>query len=89
MGCYKKCLKGQPQRIIDWDEQGSAKIVLKIFGEETLRKLQKDAENQGLPSKIIQDAGRTQIAPGSYTCCAIGPGNFSELHPLTGKLKLL
>ena len=88
LGCYKKCLRSQPQRIIDWDGEESTKIVLKISGEEALRKLYQDAKDKGIPCKVIQDAGRTQIAPGSYTCCAIGPGKISELNPLTGHLKL-
>jgi len=63
--------------------------VVKISGEEALKKLHDEAVKLKLPCKIIQDAGRTQIAAGSYTCCAIGPGKVSELGPLTGHLKLL
>ncbi len=36
--------------------------------------LQKHAKSLGLSAIIIKDAGRTQIAPGSKTVLAIGPG---------------
>ena len=38
---------------------------------------------------VIKDAGRTQIAPGSKTVLAIGPGPQSAVDQCTGHLKLL
>ena len=38
---------------------------------------------------VIKDAGRTQIAPGSKTVLAIGPGPASIIDKCTGHLKLL
>lgn len=34
----------------------------------------KHANDLGLTNQIIRDAGRTQIAPGSLTALAVGPG---------------
>jgi PTH2 family peptidyl-tRNA hydrolase len=82
-------LKSQPERIIEWDNQESTKIVLKISGEATLRELYKSIQEKGIPSKLIQDAGRTQIEAGSYTCCAFGPGLGKEFESFTSHLKLL
>lgn len=36
--------------------------------------LQAIALSLGLPAQTIQDAGRTQIAPGSRTVLGVGPG---------------
>lgn len=38
--------------------------------------LQKQARKSGLVAQSIMDAGRTQIAAGSRTVLAIGPGSF-------------
>lgn len=39
--------------------------------------LEKRAIESGLCARIIQDAGHTQVAPGSATVLGIGPGNNS------------
>jgi PTH2 family peptidyl-tRNA hydrolase len=46
-------------------------------------------ESLGLPFYVVADAGRTQIAAGSRTVCAIGPGPVSLINECTGSLKLL
>ena len=33
------------------------------------------AQSLGLVTSLVQDAGRTQIAPGSKTVLGVGPGN--------------
>lgn len=38
--------------------------------------LQAIALSLGLPAQTIQDAGRTQIAPGSRTVLGVGPGKM-------------
>lgn len=47
------------------------------------------ALQSGLPCYIVHDAGRTQIAAGSQTVLAIGPGYKSDLDRITGSLPLL
>lgn len=43
----------------------------------------------GLPTYIVHDAGRTQIAAGSQTVLAIGPGPKTTIDRVTGHLSLL
>jgi peptidyl-tRNA hydrolase len=47
------------------------------------------ALQSGLPCYIVHDAGRTQIAAGSQTVLAIGPGYKSDIDRITGGLPLL
>lgn len=57
--------------------------------EQQLNQLHRHAKSIGLLSYIIHDAGRTQIASGSKTVCAIGPGPVDKIDVVTGHLKLL
>ena len=47
------------------------------------------AKEAGLPVMEIQDAGRTEVAPGTITVAAIGPGKIELIDSVTGKLRLL
>jgi PTH2 family peptidyl-tRNA hydrolase len=40
--------------------------------------IKKKAKEAGLCSYLVMDAGRTQIASGSKTVLAIGPGDYSS-----------
>jgi PTH2 family peptidyl-tRNA hydrolase len=42
-----------------------------------------------LPYYLVADAGRTQIAAGSITVCAVGPAPISEIDKITKQFKLL
>ena len=46
------------------------------------------AKKSGLISVSIRDAGRTQVAPGTKTVGAIGPGPSKLIDCVTGHLKL-
>lgn len=47
------------------------------------------AEEQGIFTFVVVDAGRTQIAAGSRTVLAIGPAPKTLVDQITGHLKLL
>lgn len=51
--------------------------------------LRAEARRQGLATYLVQDAGRTQVEPGSRTVLAIGPAPKSQIDLVTGDLKLL
>lgn len=67
---------------------GCAKITVKIDSEEELLELDKNAKLHDVLSSIVRDAGQTQVAPGTRTVIAIGPGPKSEIDKITGHLKL-
>mmetsp|Transcript_5911 Transcript_5911/g.9816 ORF Transcript_5911/g.9816 Transcript_5911/m.9816 type:complete len:194 (-) Transcript_5911:44-625(-) len=72
-----------------WIDNGQPKIAVKVRTEEALMQLEKDAIAKDLPTCMIRDAGRTQIAPNSKTVLAIGPGPKDLVNKVTGSLKLL
>lgn len=47
------------------------------------------ARSLGVTAEVIQDAGRTQIDPGSLTVLGVGPAPKSVVDKVTGHLKLL
>ncbi|KJE89011.1 hypothetical protein CAOG_00571 [Capsaspora owczarzaki ATCC 30864] len=77
-----------PRVVRAWSRQAHAKVVLKTPDEASLFELQRKARQAGLVSYIVRDAGRTQIAAGSRTVLAVGPGPVATIDKVTGGLKL-
>ena len=73
----------------EWRSQGQKKIVVKVQGEDELRELLKKARAKKLPAALIEDAGLTQLEPGTATCLGLGPAPEEELDPITGDLTLM
>lgn len=72
----------------NWRETGMKKITLKVESEEDLYKYQQLAEEKDIITSLITDAGHTEIAPGTKTCLAIGPGPEIQIDKITGNLKI-
>ena len=81
--------KKKPAKLEAWLATGQKKICVKGDDAEHLTRLERHAEQLGLLTASIRDAGHTQIPSGSYTVLAIGPCQEAELEPITGLLKLL
>jgi peptidyl-tRNA hydrolase, PTH2 family len=80
---------GRSRDFAGWLAGGQPKVVLKAGSAEQLLDLARRARAAGLPVELIQDAGRTQVAPGTVTCCAIGPADCARMDPVTAELGLL
>ncbi|MBI2546347.1 peptidyl-tRNA hydrolase [Candidatus Woesearchaeota archaeon] len=79
-----------PKKIIDaWRAEGMGKIVLKVKDEAELRRYRQLAEQKGLVTALITDAGKTVLAPGTVTCLGIGPDDESIIDKVTGNLKMV
>jgi len=89
VGVYGHLIRKKPQQLEPWASQGQAKIALRAPNLAELHALEKKARGVGLPTYIVQDAGRTQVDPGSETVLAIGPGPVDVIDGITGHLKLL
>lgn len=85
---YKQTQKKNSRLLRAWERNGQPKVVLKIEDEASLLDLAALARDAGLTVSIIQDAGRTQIAPGSRTVLGVGPGSVELVDQITGHLKL-
>ncbi|NLU46257.1 MAG: peptidyl-tRNA hydrolase [Euryarchaeota archaeon] len=72
-----------------WMAAGQSKVVLKVDSERELFEFKAIAEAQSLTTSIICDAGRTEIAPGTYTCLGIGPAPAALIDKVTGELKMM
>ncbi|EDV29368.1 uncharacterized protein TRIADDRAFT_20071, partial [Trichoplax adhaerens] len=86
---YVGCMRKNPEMIHKWKRSGQAKVVVKASDEATLLKMQSQARKLGLEANVIADAGRTQIAAGSLTVLAVGPGPQELIDLVTGELKLM
>ncbi len=72
-----------------WLSEGQKKVVLKAQNERMLHELKVFAERAGISSSLIQDAGMTEIPPGTITALGLGPAKSEELDRITGNLPLL
>ncbi|PHH55510.1 Peptidyl-tRNA hydrolase 2 [Ceratocystis fimbriata CBS 114723] len=97
LACYKAItrsaqkspLSKEAKILRQWENLGQAKIALQSKSEDELMTLMATARSLGVTSQVIQDAGRTQIDPGSLTVLGVGPAPKSEIDKITGHLKLL
>ncbi|KAL2731649.1 hypothetical protein V1477_015472 [Vespula maculifrons] len=87
VAAYRIALK-YPPILKAWENSGQVKVTVKVNNEDELRAIAKAARDVGLITNVIQDAGRTQVAPGSRTVCGVGPGPARLVNLVTGHLKL-
>lgn len=85
---YKQAEKKLPTILKEWSESGQPKIVLKVNSEKEMLDLADEAQRLKLLVSVVRDAGRTQVASGSKTVLAIGPGLEDTINSVTGQLKL-
>ncbi|MGI0081027.1 MAG: peptidyl-tRNA hydrolase Pth2 [Nitrososphaerales archaeon] len=81
--------KHRPAWYQAWIHDNQAKICVKVNSEKELRLIKGRVDEAGIPNALIQDAGLTQLDPGTTTCLGIGPAPSEVLDRYTGELKLL
>lgn len=82
-------LKSHKDDISKWRADGMKKAILSAESKEELFRYKQQAEDAGLVTALITDAGRTELEPGTITCLAIGPDKEEKIDKITGKLKLV
>ena len=86
LGAYKKTDK---KIIKKWELEGQKKVVLEVDSEEKILDLYKKLKKEKIPCFLVEDAGLTELKPGTITALGIGPEREETLDKITGKLKLL
>jgi peptidyl-tRNA hydrolase, PTH2 family len=81
-------LRSDRETVKEWRDSGMAKIVLKVADERELLKYNQLAKDNGLVTAVITDAGKTVVAPGTRTACAIGPSEDEDIDAVVSELKL-
>jgi len=100
MSCGKKCAQAAHASIgafesaektlrRAWQEEGQKKVVLKADNERILYEIKVIAERAGISTSLVQDAGMTEIPPGTITALGLGPAKSEDLDKITGTLSLL
>lgn len=89
VGAYQNAMKRCPQYVRQWENNGCAKIAVRVESESELMEILKAARERNLNTCLIRDAGRTQIQPNSKTVLAVGPAPCQLVDQVTGHLKLL
>ena len=72
-----------------WLEGGQKKIAVVAKTLEEMLALQSAAKSHGIPTVLVEDAGLTEVAPGTKTVLGIGPAADGEIDRVTGHLPLL
>ena len=82
--------RGSREAILEqWEDEasGSKIVVLGVSDQRELMEIMGKAESVGLGVFPIEDAGRTEVAPGSLTVAALGPFYEEILDSITGHLR--
>ena len=86
---YLEAVKVDGKVVEEWLRQGQKKIVLKVDDDKAMKRLYEALKFKGIPCALVNDAGLTQLPPGTMTALGAGPWRKGELDMLTGGLKLL
>lgn len=89
VSCALKAKEADPRTFRAWFEEGQKKVVVRAQTERELHELRMAADGLGLATALIQDAGMTEIPPGTVTVLGIGPGRADVVDQVTGQLPLL
>jgi PTH2 family peptidyl-tRNA hydrolase len=86
---YEEAVRRRSASLSAWMETGQRKIALTAPTLDDLEGLAREARARGIPSVFVQDAGLTEVAPGTKTVLGLGPAPEGEIDRVTGGLALL
>jgi len=72
-----------------WLDTGGKKVALGAESLEELEALALQAEKLDIVNELVQDAGHTEVPPGTVTCLGLGPDQAMKIDSVTGDLPLL
>ena len=89
VACTLLTKKKKPVWFSKWMREGAKKIVVKVEKLEDFVPLKEKAEDLGIITNIVIDAGHTEIPEGTETVLGIGPAPSNFIDQVTGELSLL
>ena len=87
--CVEAVLRSDKEMVKSWRAEGMKKIVLKVKDLKEMKRYMQLAKDAGIVTALITDAGHTVVAPGTETCCAIGPAVEEDIDAITAELKMM
>jgi peptidyl-tRNA hydrolase, PTH2 family len=72
-----------------WLAEGQKKIALVVPTLGDMEALERTARGKRIPTVWVEDAGFTEVPPGTRTCLGLGPARASDIDTVTGDLPLL
>lgn len=78
-----------PKEFDVWWSGGQRKIAVQTQSLAELEEVERRARAAGISSVWVEDAGFTEVPPGTRTCLGLGPAPDALLDPITGGLALL
>jgi PTH2 family peptidyl-tRNA hydrolase len=72
-----------------WRDEGAKKVALEAESLEEIEGLAEKAEELDIVNILIQDAGHTEVPPGTVTALGLGPDRSDLLDKVTGSLPLI
>jgi len=89
VACSLLTKKENPRWFAKWNAEGAKKAVVKVQSEDEFYPLKEKAEELGIVTDIVADAGLTEIPPGTKTVLGLGPAPDNLMDKVTGALPLL
>jgi len=72
-----------------WRDEGAKKVALEAESLEEIEGLAEKAKKLDIVNILIQDAGHTEVPPGTVTALGLGPDRTDLLDKVTGSLPLI
>jgi len=82
------CRKADKSIVKKWELEGQKKVVLEVNSKGEILKFYNQVKKGKIPCFLVEDAGLTELEPGTVTTLGIGPEKEEILDKITGKLKL-
>lgn len=86
LGAHEKASKTV---IKQWEREGQKKVVVQVNSKKEILDICKKVKKEKIPYFLVEDAGLTELEPGTITALGIGPEKEEKIDKLTGSLKLL
>lgn len=79
----------KPRWFGSWQREGAKKVVVRVETLSEFYLLKEKAEEFGMITSLVTDAGLTEIPEGTQTVLGIGPAPNNVIDQVTGALPLL